>query len=214
MEKDTKTQQEQSDNQDPVTPDPATPESINLQPPETAPPEDVSKAKASKAKVTNRIDQKDEEHGFPADPPHLHMELQDPEIMGMDYTVVCRDLTLVNRGLDEFNRQHLILVQRKDQITKKMAEISKRSAALSKVQLILGHGKKQNPNVAVRAFQQRSLEQREARRANALSFIKQGTSPKAVQEMLATKSPIDRGFEGRKPGIGQGRPGQRVPARV
>ena len=194
----------------------------NMQPPDPKPTKDTGKqsaevqalAKVERPKPNVRLDEVNQSPETPPVEPHLFMELEDPEIMAMDIRLVVQDLELCLRGLSEFNRQFSTLAKRKGEIEKKMQAISKRSAGLSKIQLILEKTQKKGPSEAIKAFQQRSLEQRELKAKNAQAFIKAGTNPDAIRKMLNPKSPIDQGFAGRKGAHGSGRPGQRLPARI
>lgn len=193
----------------------------NPNPPEVTPPapklsaenQAIEKAK-NKPKASARLDEKDDSPEVPPAEPHLHMEIEDPEIMAMDIRLVCQDLTLVNRGQEEFHRQFMTLCKRKNDIEKKLTDIGRRSATLGKVQLILERTQKKGPSDAIKAFQQRSKEQRALKAKNAQEFLKHGTTPEAIKKMINPKSPIDQGFAGRKPPHGAGRPGQRLPARI
>ncbi len=177
--------------------------------------ENKALAKTGKIKDNLRVDEVDQSPTIPPVEPHLLMELQDPEIMGTDIRAVAQDLKLVERGLAEFQRQYQELSRRKSDIDKKLLAIGKRSAGLGKLQLILQKTQIQSgPSEQVKRFQKQSMEQRARKVKNAQEFLKHGTTPDALKKLINPKSPIDQGFAGRKPGIGQGRPGQRLPARI
>lgn len=156
-----------------------------------------------------RLDMIVVEENVPPVEPHIFVNIDDPEIMGMDPNIVIRDLALVKRGIAEFNRQCLTLGRRKNDIEKKLKDLATRSSILNRYELQLEKTQGVGPSQAIKDFQARTKEAIAKRRENALRFIHAGTTPKEVIKTLQVDSPIDAALKQRKPLPGQGRPGQR-----
>lgn len=178
----------------------ASPSQGNPEPPkENVPGPENEKPPPASAKVSRnqpRLDQSPFPLGTPS---HLTVEILDPEIMAMNSGVVITSLELVNRGIDEFNRQSAELTKRKNDIDVRLKNLGTRSSALCRYQLQLEKTQKPGAHVGIKAYQDRCQESREEKRVNAMRFIKAGTSPADVIKQLTTKAPIDLAFSQRRP---------------
>jgi len=118
--------------------------------------------------------------------PWLHLGEGDSEICGMEHREVFASLELVNRACAEFNRQSELLSARKEEISAALKRLNTLSSLLNHYQVRLQAKAPRDPNEAIKRFQKQSQETRAKRKANALTFMGQGTSAKDVLQSLQT----------------------------
>ncbi len=141
--------------------------------------------------------------GPPQVPGWLALEVVDEEIMAMDPRHVWNNHELVNRGIKEFNQQIHELVRRREQITKKLAELGTRCSQLSARHERIAPNENQQ---GIRAYIERQNESRAKRREQAMAFLKSHTNPGEVKKLLEHRAPIDVALNVRKPAFGTQRP--------
>lgn len=133
-----------------------------------------------------------------------HVEPAD-EVVGMDIHDVFSSLELTDRGIAEFSRQNMILVQRKSEIEKKITDIGRRTALLERERSRLAKAAGVDDKAAsLKAYQNAQRKARQDRAARARRFIEAGTTAEDVAKELGGKSAIDMAMSNR--GRGRGRP--------
>lgn len=119
-------------------------------------------------------------------------------VVGMDPRVVCQDVELIDRALAEFERQAVILDQRREACLKKLKDLGQRSALLNKYRARLaGPAGRGNPR-AIQDYLAAGQRARAERAARARRFIDAGTTADDVAKQLSSKAPIDQAMGKRK----------------
>jgi hypothetical protein len=184
--------------QEPTTP-PAEPE----QPAEAPMPEPATEP-AAEPKVTPDADGPGTEE-TPESPPmedtpqqHAEVEAFD-DVVGMSPSQVYNDIDLVDRAIEEFARQAVVLGARKEAIVKALAELSQRSVMLSRARnILLRRGAKPKQATPIQDYLRRSQEARAKRAKQAQAFIAAGTNADDVIEQLEGPSKVDAAMKARR----------------
>ena len=129
------------------------------------------------------------------------------EVVGMTPQQVYSDVDLVDRAIEEFNRQTTVLTARREAIFAKLKEVGRRGALLDTVRNRMTlKGACTRTAKALRDYQDTQAAVREKKAARARRFIEAGTTAADVRGQLDGRSAIDAAMGHRKSARGAARP--------
>lgn len=122
------------------------------------------------------------------------------QVVALHQSQVYRDVDLVDRGIAEFGRQADILVVRREEILRKIVEVGRRGALLSKRRNRMPRGSEQSKHAETIKRYLRVQNESRAKRADAArKFIEAGTTAQDVKAQLEGPSKLDAAMKHRKP---------------
>jgi len=134
------------------------------------------------------------------------VEINDPEVMALPFNHVASDLSLLERALNEFQRQYDQVSGIKKLLDSFLADIGTRSAVLSARKLKLESRDKKNPAQDIQAYIHCQQEIRNKRLRAAREFLQAGTNAQDLKAAMESRSKLDQAMSGRKPPMGAKRP--------
>lgn len=120
------------------------------------------------------------------------------DVVGMSPTQVFADLELTQRASDEFARQSMILMARREAITEKIKDVGQRSALIDTALSRHSRGKIGKSQSNIRNYLDQQKKNREKRALKAQKFLDAGTNAEDVADVLRGSSKLDQSLKARK----------------